>query len=160
QDLQANVWVNPGEIANNGVDDDRNGFIDDVNGFNTLDQNNNITDVEGHGSHVAGIIGAKGNNSLGGTGVNWDVSLLGVKVLGDDGSGTLGSIVRGIQYVTTLKNEGINVVAMNLSLGADMLFPFDRVMNSALALAGQAGVLAVIAASNGGTDSIGDNLDT
>src|SRR6185437_15744294 len=81
-DLQANLYTNAGEIAGNGVDDDHNGFIDDIHGWNFHDGNANSTDDNGHGTHCAGIIGAVGNNGIGVAGVNWNVSLLPVKFLG------------------------------------------------------------------------------
>ncbi len=90
QDLQANIWTNPGEIAGNGNDDDANGFVDDVRGFNFFNNNGTVfsnTDPETHASHVAGIIGAVGNNSIGVTGVNWTVRLMSLKFLDADGFG-------------------------------------------------------------------------
>ncbi|MGH9761467.1 MAG: S8 family serine peptidase, partial [Blastocatellia bacterium] len=81
-DLAANAWVNPGEIAGNGVDDDQNGFVDDINGWNFVDNNNQLFDPasdEGHGTHVSGTIGAIGNNGIGIAGVAWHVKLMGLK---------------------------------------------------------------------------------
>ena len=84
-DLAANIWVNPGETPNNGIDDDGNGFIDDVNGWDFYDDDNTPNDGNGHGTHVAGTIGAVGNNNLGITGVNWEVSILPLRFLGNNG---------------------------------------------------------------------------
>lgn len=79
EDLKDNLWTNPHEIKD-GLDNDNDGFIDDINGLNAIDESGNIFDEVGHGSHVAGIIGATGNNSTGITGVNWDSQLLSVKI--------------------------------------------------------------------------------
>ena len=90
-DLQANVWTNPAEIANNGLDDDGNGFVDDVHGWDFFHDDASVYDghaafptdeTDAHGTHVAGTVGATGNNSLGVAGVNWQVSLMSLKVLG------------------------------------------------------------------------------
>lgn len=80
-DLAANIWTNPGEIPNNGIDDDNNGFIDDVNGWNFYNNNNDVSDANGHGTHCAGTIGAMGNNNLGVTGVAWNVKIMPIKLL-------------------------------------------------------------------------------
>src|SRR4051812_14845893 len=85
-DLAANMWTNPADPPN-GVDDDHNGFVDDVHGADFVNEDSNPTDDAGHGTHVAGIIGAKGNNATGVAGVNWDVKLMALKFLDGDGSG-------------------------------------------------------------------------
>jgi subtilisin family serine protease len=117
-DLAANIWTNPGEIAGNGVDDDHNGFVDDVHGWNFVDNNNNVMDENGHGTHVAGTIGAIGNNdtagsgSTDGVGVNWHVSIIPVRVLDATGSGLVSDEVNGINYAVA---NGARVVNMSLS---------------------------------------------
>ncbi len=80
-DLAANIWSNPGEIAGNGIDDDGNGFIDDIHGWDFANNDNNPIDDNGHGTHCSGTIGAVGNNGIGVAGVNWHVSIMGVKFL-------------------------------------------------------------------------------
>ena len=100
-DLAANIWSNPGEIAGNGIDDDRNGRIDDVRGWDFVDSDNSPRDLTGHGTHVAGTIGARGNNGEGVAGVNWNSSLMPVRACNVDGCATVGDcagvLLRGRQ---------------------------------------------------------------
>lgn len=119
-DLVRNVWVNPGEVAGNGIDDDGNGFVDDINGYNFGDLNGNLTDEDGHGTQVAGVIGADGNNGQGVTGVNWAVSIIGLKVASQVLGGGLSStaIVAAHDYATMMRGRGFNIVASNGSYGS------------------------------------------
>lgn len=121
-DLVDNFWVNPNEIANNGIDDDNNGYIDDINGWNFIDDNNNLYPVPdgsgsdfgvNHGTHVAGTVGATGNNGIGVTGVNWSTSLMILKVLDDEGVGDTYGIAQAIRYA---QDNGADII--NMSLGA------------------------------------------
>ena len=108
-DLAGNIWVNPGEIAGNGIDDDGNGFIDDINGWDFFNNDNSVFDSatnDDHGTHVSGTIGAVGNNGVGVTGVNWDVSIMSLKFLGPQGGSTSDAIA-GIQYAA---NKGVRVI--------------------------------------------------
>ena len=108
EDLEANIWTNPGESgvdaggqdkAVNGIDDDNNGYVDDVHGWNVALWNNDVTDVEGHGTHVAGTIGAVGNNGLGVCGVNWRVRIMPVRFVDDSGSfASSAYLAKGIEY--------------------------------------------------------------
>ncbi len=148
-DLAANIFTNTNEIANNGIDDDRNGHVDDVHGWDFVADDNVANDVVGHGTHVAGTIGAVGDNGIGTSGVAQHVKLLPVKVLGDEGSGTWNQIIAGIKYVTELKKEGFNIVAMNASLGG-AAFPAPPALEPALAEANRQGILFVVAAGNSG----------
>ncbi|VAX35724.1 hypothetical protein MNBD_PLANCTO03-923 [hydrothermal vent metagenome] len=123
-DLQANIWTNPGEIAGNGIDDDGNGFVDDVNGWDFGDLDNNPNDDApapwlGHGTAVAGTIGAVGNNGIGTVGMNWDVSILPIKIPNNQGFAFDSSIIGGHDYLTMMITEyGYNIVASNNSYGA------------------------------------------
>jgi thermitase len=144
-DLAANIYTNPGEIAGNGIDDDHNGFIDDVHGWNFFGNNNNAQDDNDHGTHVAGIIGAIGNNGVGIAGVNWSVSLLPVKFLGPDGSGFLSGAIEAINYATIMKAQVIN---MSSGVGE-----FSQAMSDAIKAAQNAGILFVAAAGNTGVDA-------
>ena len=149
QDLAANIWVNPGEIAGNGIDDDGNGYIDDVNGIDVVNLDTNPMDDHGHGTHVAGTIGAVGNNSLGVVGVNWSVKLIPCKFLDASGSGTVDKAVECLEYARALKARGINIVATNNSyggLGAASLTLSD-------AINAQRDILFFAAAGNFGLDN-------
>ncbi|MGI9448567.1 MAG: S8 family serine peptidase, partial [Pirellulales bacterium] len=150
-DLAANIWVNPGETPNNGVDDDGNGFIDDVNGWDFYDDDNSPNDGNGHGTHVAGTIGAVGNNNLGIVGVNWQVSLLPLRFLGNDGSGWTSDAVAAVNYATMLKRDfDINVAATNNSWGGG---GYSRTLDRAIQAANDEGIMFIAAAGNQGTNN-------
>jgi len=150
-DLAANVFTNTGEIPDNGIDDDANGFIDDVHGWDFADGDNDVTDIEGHGTHVSGIIGAVGNNGVGVSGVNWNVKILPIKIFRNTGSFNLEGYVAGFEYAIALKRSGVNIVAMNASLGGfDPLYP--EVEAKAVERANEAGILFVAAAGNDRAD--------
>jgi len=100
-DLAANVFINPNETVN-GLDDDGNGYVDDTRGWNCVAQTNDAGDDNGHGTGVAGIIAAVGNNAVGGVGVSWSARLMPVKVLASNGSGTLADIIQGIEYAAAM----------------------------------------------------------
>ena len=161
-DLTPNAWVNPGEIPGNGFDDDGNGFADDVNGWNFLADNNVLYEspsVDRHGTHVAGILGAAGNNGIGVTGVAWQVKLMSLKFIGlRDGelSGTVSDAVKAIKYTTEQRKRGINIRVINASWGEA---PDSQSLRKAIKKAGKEGILFVTAAGNGGPDGRGDDLD-
>ncbi|MFA5910390.1 MAG: S8 family serine peptidase [Vicinamibacterales bacterium] len=167
-DLAANMWTNPGEIAGNGVDDDANGYIDDVYGIDTFNHDSNPMDDHGHGTHTAGTFGAVGNNGPGfatGTGlvgVNWTVKILACKFLNAAGNGTDAGAIECFNYITALRNRGVNIRVSSNSWGGerDLLAPFPQVMKDAIDAAGTAGIINVFAAGNGGADGVGDNIDT
>jgi len=112
-DLIENIWVNKDEIQGNGIDDDNDGYIDDINGWNFALNAPNAT-VDDHGTHVAGIIGAKGNNGIGTTGICWDTQLMCIDVFGGSESANHLNIIEGIYYAV---NNGASVI--NLSVGVD-----------------------------------------
>ena len=150
---------NPGETAN-GLDDDRNGRVDDVHGWDFVSNNKSVYDggtgggADDHGTHVAGTIGAKANRA-GVVGVNWNVRLISAKFLGTDG-GTSADAIQAIDYFTDLKRRGVNIVATNNSWSGG---GYSRAMGDAIERANQANILFVAAAGNGGSDGIGDNND-
>jgi subtilisin family serine protease len=153
EDLAANAWVNPGEIAGNGVDDDGNGFVDDINGWNYFDDTNQTFksfSEDFHGTHVAGSIGAVGNNGKGVTGVAWHVKIMSLKFLGGPlGKGSTSNAVKGINYAIAMKNRGINVSVINASWGGGS---DSQALRQALSDANDAGILFVCAAGNGSTN--------
>jgi subtilisin family serine protease len=97
-DLAGNIWINPGEIPNNGIDDDGNGYVDDVYGYDFINNDNDPMDDNGHGTHCAGIIGALGNNGIGVAGVNWKVKIMPLKFLRADGTGDTAASLNAIAY--------------------------------------------------------------
>jgi subtilisin family serine protease len=117
-DLQQNMWVNQAELVGRpGVDDDGDGYVDDVHGYNAIAGNGTLTDDVGHGTHVSGTIGAAGNNGLGVAGVNWNVKIVGCKFMDATGAGSTDGALACLQYVRTLKDRGVNIVATNNSWG-------------------------------------------
>lgn len=97
-DLRDNLWTNPKEIPGNGLDDDGNGVVDDVHGFFPKENNGNLTDKLGHGSHTAGTIGAVGNNGQGITGINWEAQIMPIKIFDSQGQTDVALIARGLEY--------------------------------------------------------------
>jgi len=139
-DLAPNIYVNPGEIPGNGVDDDANGYIDDAGGWDFANKDNDPFDDNGHGTHVAGIVGAVGNNRRGVSGVCWRVTLLPVKFLAADGTGFSADAIRAIDYAALMGAQ-----VMNNSWGGG---GFSPIMQEAIDAAGAAGALFVAAAGN------------
>jgi subtilisin family serine protease len=163
EDLADNIWVNPGEIADNDHDDDGNGYVDDVNGYDFADNDSDpnpspdginndsfggIDNGVTHGTHVAGIIAAVGDNGVGGSGVAWHTSIMAVRVLDDEGSGTDADIAEGIIYAADL---GVDIISM--SLGG---YGSTSVLEDAVEYAREHGVL-VIAATGNDDVNIDDN---
>ena len=146
-DLKDNIFVNTGETPGNNVDDDNNGFIDDVNGWDFINHDRTVFDsaaVDFHGTHVAGTIGAQGNNSAGVVGVNWDVQLLPLKAIGPQG-GSDSSLLEAFNYAKTLRQRGVNLRVLNNSYGAQH---FSQSLLDAIKQLGDAGILFVAAAGN------------
>lgn len=122
QDLAPNMWVNHAEIPNNGIDDDSNGYVDDYRGWNADNNNDNIVPNNSHGTPVAAIVGAKGNDSTGVAGVNWDVKIMGVSGGGNEAEALAAytyPYVARKRYNQTNGAEGAFVVATNASWGVD-----------------------------------------
>jgi len=149
-DLQANIWQNPREVASNGVDDDNNGYVDDINGWNFVENNadirnavlNSNTDEEAvnHGSLVAGLIGEVGNNGRSGTGMNWQVKLMPLRAINNLGSGSYTDIDQAVNYAV---RNGARVISMSF-VGEEN----DPVLRASLYSAYQKGIVIVAAAGN------------
>jgi len=144
-DLAQNIWVNPGEIPNNGRDDDANGYIDDVHGINAITRIGSGIDDNGHGTHVSGIIGAAGDNTIGIAGVSHQLKLVSAKFLSSSGIGSSTNAIRAINYGIALKNKGHNVVVMNNSYGSSV---FSKPFLDAVKTAESAGILFVASSGN------------
>jgi len=163
-DLDDNIWVNQDEIPGNNIDDDNDGYVDDVNGWNAYNSNGNLSN-DSHGTHVAGIVGAEGNNGSMVAGVNWDVKLM--IIMGS--TGTTSIVLEAYGYVLdqrALYNEtngeqGAFVVSTNSSFGidyADCTSGSYPLWDEAYTALGEAGVLSAAATinSNQNVDNVGD----
>ncbi len=155
-DIRNNMWVNPREIPGNARDDDANGYVDDVFGTNLIERSGDPFDAGNHGTHVAGTIAATGDNNIGIVGVAPNVKIMAVKVLGAFG-GTHEQILGGLDYVSKMKDAGVNIRVVNMSLGAAGACPQPYI--DAFNVLNSKGISVVIAAGNGGNDGIGDNND-
>lgn len=145
-DLAANIWTNSGEIPGNGIDDDHNGFIDDVHGYDFVGTgDSNPMDDHYHGTHVSGTIGAVGNNGVGVVGVNWNVSIMALKFLDSSGSGTDADAIEAINYATMMRGKGVNIRVLSNSWGGGA---YSSAMEDSIRAAGAAGILFVAAAGN------------
>ena len=142
EDLRSNIWMNAREATRNSRDDDGNGYTDDTHGIDTVNDDTVPNDDNGHGTHVAGILGAAGNNGKGVTGVAWDVQLMAIKSLNADGRGTTSALVEGIDYAI---DNGARII--NASWGGDS---YDDAIDQALERARNRGILFVAAAGNDG----------
>lgn len=144
EDLKANIWRNPGETGdgkeNNKIDDDGNGFVDDYRGWDFINDDNNPFDDNDHGTHVSGSIGAVGNNGKGVVGVCWNVSIMPLKFLAGNGSGTTDDAVGAIIYGA---NMGAKVLSNSWGGGGK-----SQALEDAIKFAQQKGVLFVAAAGN------------
>ena len=149
-DLAANVWQNPGEIAGNAIDDDANGFVDDTNGWDFLNGDNDPADGQSHGTHCSGTIGGVGNNGIGVAGVNWNVKIMPLKTHDDIvGGSTSVTVISTFEYVTMMRNRGVNIRATSNSYGGPPeAGTYDQALKDAIDASGRAGVLNVFAAGN------------
>ncbi len=160
-DLKNNIWKNPYEIVDNGYDDDGNGYIDDVNGWNFVEDNNDIrtsvldsaasTDAIIHGTAIAGLIGASGNNIKGGSGINWTVKIMPLRGIANDGSGSYAQVSNAVQYAI---NNGADVISLSV-VGTNG----DSYLKEILREAYEKGIVIVAAAGNDQISGNG-NLNT
>ncbi|SNY51796.1 Leucine rich repeat-containing protein [Arsukibacterium tuosuense] len=149
-DLQANLWRNPAETSN-GLDDDGNGYIDDIFGIDSANNNSDPIDKDGHGTQISGIISAATNNGLGVAGVNWQLQVLNCKFLDETGTGFVSDAIECLDYVLDLKqNRGVNIIASNNSWGGA---GESQALYEAIARHQQAGILFIASAGNSGNQS-------
>jgi subtilisin family serine protease len=145
-DIAANIWTNPDETAGNHHDDDDNGYIDDVHGFNFIEgeHDGNVIDKNGHGTHCSGTIAGRGNNSVGVTGVNWRCKLMACRFLDENGSGSIGDAIEAIYYAV---DNGADILSNSWGGGG-----YSDAMAAAITYAKNNGVLFVAAAGNDSDD--------
>ena len=160
-DLDGQVWTNPYD-GPDGRDNDGNGYVDDIHGWDFDGNDNTIYDggsrgnLDKHGTHVSGTIGGKGGNGAGVAGVNWKVTIISCKFLGRRG-GTTANAVKAVDYLNDLKSRhNLNIVASNNSWGGG---GYSQALQDAINRAAKADILFIAAAGNGGSDGSGDNND-
>src|SRR5690606_1667725 len=139
-DLAGRIWTNPREISNNRRDDDRNGFVDDVHGWNFVNNTNDVRDGDGHGTHIAGVIAATANNSLGVVGAAPGTRVLPLKFIGADGNGKISDAVSAIYCAV---NHGAKVISASWGGQEE-----SAALRDAIAYADARGVVFVTAAGN------------
>ncbi|MCS7197320.1 MAG: S8 family serine peptidase [Candidatus Bipolaricaulota bacterium] len=144
-DLAANMWRNAHDCDSDNIDDDGNGYRDDCYGIDTANNDSNPMDDNNHGTHVAGTIGARGNNSVGVVGVNWNVQIMACKFLNANGSGTDADAIECLQYVKRMKERGVNIIATNNSWGGG---GYSQALYDAIVENMNAGILFIAAAGN------------
>jgi subtilisin family serine protease len=144
-DLEDNMWTNSEEIAGNSKDDDGNGYVDDVYGYDWIDSDSDPMDDNSHGTHVAGIIGAVGDNSLGVTGVSPEVSIMALRFMDADGNGTTSGVAQAITYAA---DNGADIINASFAGTSSSVL-----MEEAIEYASDKGVLFVAAAGNSGEDN-------
>ncbi len=144
-DLAANIWTNTAEIQGNGKDDDGNGFVDDVHGYDFANNDGDPMDDNGHGTHVAGTIGAVGNNGIGVAGIDWNVKLMALKFLDATGSGLISNAIRALDYAVMMGAQ-----VSNNSYGGG---GYDPAFADAIHNAQSNGHILVAAAGNDGLNN-------
>ncbi len=144
-DLTGNLWTNPGEIPGDNIDNDDNGLVDDVHGYDFANADADPMDDAGHGTHVAGIIGAQGDNAIGGAGVAWSARLMPLKILKSNLSGDIAAAVKALNYVADMRHRGVNVRIANNSW---VTTTFSQALYDAVAACEEADVLVTAAAGN------------
>lgn len=147
-DLASNMWRNPNEIANDGIDNDKNGYVDDIYGINAASGSSDPMDQFGHGTFCAGLIGAVGNNAVGMAGVNWSTQIMAVSI--GTFFPTQAGIIAGANYIAAQRVAGQNIAAVNCSFGGGA---FSQAEFDAMKLMGDSGIVVVCAAGNAASDN-------
>lgn len=155
-DLAGNMWSNPGEVAGNAIDDDGNGYADDVYGWDFGENDSNPMDVVGHGTHVAGTVAAVGDNNTGVAGTAWDASIMALKFADANGVLSTTGAINAVNYATLMRQRGVNIRITNNNWGGGS---YNQTLYDAIESARDTDMLFVAAAGNGGADDIGDDND-
>jgi subtilisin family serine protease len=150
-DLKDNIWTNPGELPGDGIDNDGNGFVDDVYGWDFFNNDSSVYDSpdDDHGTHCAGTIAGRGNNGIGVVGVTWMTKIMSLKFLGPGGGTTSGAIA-AVNYATMMKTRGVNIPISSNSWGGGS---FSQSLKDAIDAGGSSGILFVAAAGNSGRNN-------
>jgi len=148
-DLSNNIWTNPNEIPDNGLDDDNNGYVDDVRGWDFVDNDNDPMDYGGHGTHVTGTAAAEGNNAYGLSGVCWKAKIIPLRVLDANGSGYTSDIIEAVEYIADDALQ-VRLTAMNMSFGGG---GFSQFLEEAIEASS-----AVVVCSAGNSAENNDNI--
>ncbi len=144
-DLVDNAWTNPGEIPGDNLDNDNNGYIDDIHGYDFVNLDGDPMDDHNHGTHCSGTIAGRGNNGQGVVGVNWTASIMGIKFLNSGGSGQISDGVLAQEYA--------NIMQVNLTSNSWGGGGYSQAMHDAIEAAGNQEMLFIAAAGNGGYDN-------
>lgn len=154
EDLADNMWKNAAEIPGDKIDNDGNGYVDDIYGIDTKNKDSDPMDDHGHGTHTAGTLGAVGNNNKGVVGVNWNVKILVCKFIGADGWGDDADAIKCFNYIVLMKNRGVNIRVTTNSWGdpVNPAAPFPQALKDSIDAVGSAGIVNVFAAGNAGVD--------
>ncbi len=146
-DLAPNIWINADEIPGNGIDDDHNGYKDDVRGWDFINNDNNPTDDNSHGTHVAGIAAARGNNGIGITGVAWNAKIMAIKMLQSSGAGNMANLAKAINYASM---NGATVINLSLGYYSESMTVKTAIENAYAGTGSGDGAILVAAAGNDG----------
>lgn len=145
EDLVGNIWTNEGEIPGNGIDDDLNGYVDDVHGYDFVNNDGDPMDDNDHGTHCSGTIAGVGDNGIGVVGVNWQAQIMALKFLSAGGSGTTDAAIAAVEYATMM---GAHLTSNSWGGGG-----YSQALYDAIEAAGEAGQLFIAAAGNDGIDN-------
>ena len=147
QDLADNIWINPGEIPGNNIDDDMNGYIDDIHGYDFVELDGDPMPTSSHGTICAGIIGAVGNNNLGVAGINWNIQMMALRIFSPQGSADISGVVEAIAYACDM---GAKLTNNSWITGNNQ---YSQALYDAIQMAGMNDCLFVAGTNNGSGDN-------